>query len=100
MEMESSLTATFPLSKKRLSNNNPDAVGADETIIDRVASFIERFVFLQRKSLYHLIATWCVGTHVHPGFEYYPYLLACSPQPESGKSRLLEVLDLLVFESS
>src|SRR5262249_9434250 len=47
-----------------------------------------------------LTAAWIVGTHLHANFEYYGYLFACSPERGSGKSRLLEVLDLLVANSS
>jgi hypothetical protein len=76
------------------------AAAHQETIIERVATFVERFVFLKTKSLYTLAAAWIVGTHLHAEFEYYGYLFACSPERGSGKSRLLEMLDLLVANSS
>ena len=71
-----------------------------ETVVDQVARFIERFVFLKTKSLYNLIALWVVATHMHRDFEYMGYIFACSPEPQSGKSRLLEVLELLVAQPS
>jgi len=69
-------------------------------IIDKVATFIERFTFLRDKCLYRLIATWVVATHMYKEFEYFGYLFIHSPEWRSGKSRLLEVLDMLVFNSS
>jgi hypothetical protein len=70
------------------------------TIIDRIASFIERFVFLPRQSIYRLLATWVLATYVYKQFEFIGYIFSYSSEPQSGKSRLLEVLDLLVFNSS
>ena len=37
---------------------------------------------------------------MYKSFEYVGYLFIHSPEPQSGKSRLLEILDLLVFNSS
>lgn len=71
-----------------------------ETVVDQLARFIEQFVFLKTKSLYKLLALWVVATHMHAEFEYMGYIFACSPEPQSGKSRLLEVLDLLGAHSS
>jgi hypothetical protein len=78
---------------RQLVAKKPSA-GAD-AVVDRVADFIERFVFLKTKSLYNLLALWVVATHMHAEFEYTGYILACSPEPQCGKSRLLEVLELL-----
>jgi len=72
---------------------------AGSTIIDRVAVFLERFVFLKNKSLYSLIALWVVATYIVEIFEYIAYIFAYSAKPQSGKSRLLEVLHQLVFNS-
>jgi len=62
--------------------------------------FLERFVFFKDKCLYLLIALWIVSTHKSHLFENTGYLFAYSPEPQCGKSRLLEVLDQLVFNSS
>lgn len=69
-------------------------------IVDQIAQFIERFVFIKDKSVYRLLALWVIQTHIYKDFEYVGYIFAHSPEPESGKSRLLEVLDLLVANSS
>jgi len=73
---------------------------SEPTTIDRLIEFLERFVFFKDKCLYLLIALWIVSTHKSHLFEVTGYLFAYSPEPQCGKSRLLEVLDQLVFNSS
>ena len=69
-------------------------------LVDRIACFIERFVFLKDKALYRLLALWIIHTHLVDEFEYTPYLFVHSPERGCGKTCLLSVLDLLVFKSS
>ena len=81
----------------------PDKVsvsGSDGTIVGEVAAFIKRFVLLPDESLYLLVACWVIGTHLHEAVEVFGYLFAYSPEHQSGKTTLLEVLDLLVHNSS
>ena len=73
---------------------------AEGTIIDRVAQFIERFIFLKDSRQYRLLATWTVGTYLVKRFEYFGYLFIYSPEPQCGKSLLLDILDNLVYASS
>lgn len=82
------------------ANQREHSPSSSPTILDSIAHFIERFVFLRQPELYRLIAVWVLATHLHTRFEYMGYLFAHSPEPQSGKSRLLEVLDLLVSNSS
>lgn len=72
----------------------------ETNLVDRIAGFIERFVFIKDPQVYRLLALWVIQTHCYKDFEYTGYIFAHSPEPESGKSRLLEVLDLLVANSS
>jgi hypothetical protein len=65
-----------------------------------VAGFIRRFVFFRDDVIYDLVAAWIITTYLKDLFEYVGYLFAHSPEPQSGKSRLLEILDLLVMDSS
>lgn len=69
-------------------------------LVEKIAALIERFVFIKGKQVYRLLALWVIQTHLYKDFEYTGYIFAYSPEPESGKSRLLEVLDLLVANSS
>jgi hypothetical protein len=61
---------------------------------------VKRFVFLKDPSLYRLLALWIIHTYVVDEFEYTGYIFAHSPEPESGKTRLLEVLEVLIENSS
>jgi uncharacterized protein DUF3631 len=70
------------------------------TTIDKVAQFLEKYVFIRNPKIYRLIAFWIAATYLCKEFEYMGYLFAYSPKPSSGKSRLLEVLDVLVYNSS
>jgi hypothetical protein len=72
----------------------------EKTVVDKVADFIEDFVFIRTPAIYRLIALWIAATHMYEQFEYMGYLFAHSPEPSSGKSRLLEVLDVFVHNSS
>ena len=79
----------------RLERQKPEA-----NIIEEVADFIRRFVFFRHNVLYDLVSAWSITTYLTERFEYSGYLFAHSPEPQSGKSRLLEVLDFLVNNSS
>jgi hypothetical protein len=69
-------------------------------VVDAVAAFVSRFVFLKDEALYLLVATWIIATYLQGDFDYLGYLFAYSPEPQSGKTTLLDVLDLLVASSS
>jgi hypothetical protein len=73
---------------------------AKQGILEEVAEFTRRFVYFPYEEFYLLVAAWIVSTHLTKVFDYAGYLFAWSPEPQSGKSRLLEVLDLLVNNSS
>jgi hypothetical protein len=98
MEMDTEMNETLVLDDKALPAEG--ATQAPSTIIEKVEQFVRRFVFFKDDSLYRLVALWIVATHLHSAFEYTGYLFAYSARPQSGKSRLLEVLDLLVLNSS
>src|SRR5215469_10914965 len=72
----------------------------ESNLVERIAEFIGRFVFIKDKSIYRLLALWVIQTHLYKNFEYTGYIYIHSPEPGSGKSRLLEVLNLLVANSS
>jgi len=70
------------------------------SLVDRIASFVRRFVFLKEASLYHLIALWIIHTYLVECFDFTPYLCVHSPDRGCGKTCLLCTLDVLVFNSS
>ncbi|MGI9102515.1 MAG: DUF3631 domain-containing protein [Terriglobales bacterium] len=66
------------------------------TIVENISAFVERFVFLRDSSEYLLLAAWILATYMCQKFDYTGYVFAYSPEPQSGKTTLLEVLNLLV----
>jgi hypothetical protein len=68
--------------------------------IPGLVTFLKRFVYLEREELYTLLALWIITTYFTDRFEYTGYIFAHSVLPQSGKSRLLELLDKLVQNSS
>lgn len=74
----------------------PDAPLTDALLID-VAAFIRRYVVLSDVQLVAL-ALWVLHTHVIDAAQTTPYISIVSAEKECGKTRLLEVLDLLVAQ--
>jgi hypothetical protein len=64
-------------------------------ILDDVFSFIRRFVFLS-PSQTRVVALWIAHTHAIDAADATAYLAITSAEKESGKTRTLEVSDLLV----
>ena len=65
------------------------------TLLDDVRSMITKYVALTAPQA-DAIALWVAHTHAFEAAETTPYLSATSPEKRSGKTRLLEVLELLV----
>ena len=65
-------------------------------ILDSVEAFIRRFVSLT-KAHARIVALWVVHTYAFDAAECTPYLAINSAEKQSGKTRLLEILRLLVF---
>ena len=76
------------------NSDRPALVGAE--LLDAIEAFIGRFVVLP--SEHYLVATtlWAAHCHALDCFESTPRLSALSPEWGSGKTRLLEILELLV----
>jgi hypothetical protein len=66
-------------------------------LLDGVSRFIRRFVVANDDQTYAL-ALWVAHTHVFAEFGITPYLAITSAEKRSGKTRLLEVVELLVRE--
>jgi hypothetical protein len=63
--------------------------------LGQVVSFLRRYVVLTAEQA-DAIALWVVHTHAFEAAEATPYLAITSAEKESGKTRLLETLELLV----
>lgn len=59
--------------------------------------FLKRFVYLQHNSHYLLIVLWSMTTYLVDQFDETGYLMVYSPEKQSGKTRLLELLDSQVY---
>lgn len=68
-------------------------------LLDDVRSFIRRFCVLPDDHVLVAVTLWSAHTHMVEHFHTTPRLAVLSPEVGSGKTRLLEVLDLLVPES-
>ena len=65
-----------------------------QELFTEVKNFISRYLILPPGGL-PVIAMWSIATWAVAAFDIVPYLLAHSPTRECGKTRLLEVIELL-----
>jgi len=72
----------------------PDVDGAQA--LDDVEAFIRRYVVFGSGAQAVAVALWTAHTHAFAAAEATPYLSVTSPEKRSGKTRLQEVLELLV----
>jgi hypothetical protein len=63
-------------------------------LLDELAGMIHRYVVLAREQA-DAVALWVAHTHALEAASATPYLSITSPEKRSGKTRLLEVLELL-----
>lgn len=64
-------------------------------VLERIVEFLRRYLWTQ--SDHHLVALalWVVHTHLIDEFDVTPYLEITAPEKRCGKTRVLELLDLL-----
>lgn len=68
--------------------------GPQQDVIGEVERFIRQFCILPGAA-YLPLALWTVATHVSDAFGAFPYIALTSPVKRCGKTRVLEVLELL-----
>jgi len=66
-------------------------------LFDDVEAAIRRYCLLPGEHEYVAVTLWVVLTHLLRMFDYAPRLVIRSVEKRSGKSRLLEVIDALVY---
>ena len=93
----SGLTSTNGNPGARLGTVVPDPESAPDLgeLLDELAGFVRRFVVMSEAQA-DAAAVWIVHTHCFDVAEQTPYLAISSVEKRSGKTRLLEVLELLV----
>jgi hypothetical protein len=69
---------------------------AGARVLDAVYAFLGRFVSYPSEHTHIAHALWIVHTHVMEKWESTPRLAFLSPEPASGKTRALEITELLV----
>jgi Protein of unknown function (DUF3631) len=73
----------------------PDSYRVPGDLLDELVQFVRRFVVLDNEQC-DAIALWVLHTHCFAAARRTPYLGITSAEAESGKTRLLEVLERLV----
>lgn len=70
--------------------------GEGAALLDEVAEFIGLFVAFPSPAALVAVVLWVAHAHAVNAFDSTPRLALLSPEPGSGKTRVLEVLELLV----
>lgn len=65
-------------------------------LLDNVETFLGKFVAFPSQAARVAVTVWAAHTHLVDAFDSTPRLALLSPEPGSGKTRTLEVLELLV----
>lgn len=71
-------------------------MGQQKSIVERIAQFIKRFVFLPNEESALVLSLFVIHTWTHHAAYATPYVYLHSPEKQSGKTKALEVLSLLV----
>lgn len=74
-------------------------VDSPAELLNGVASFISRFCAFPDEHCLVAVTLWAAHSHMCEHFHTTPRLAMLSPEPGSGKTRVLEVLDLIVRRS-
>lgn len=70
--------------------------GEIRSILDDVHAFLGRFVIYPSKEAHDAHVLWIAHTHCMDAWESTPRIAFLSPEPKSGKTRALEISELLV----
>ena len=68
------------------------------TLVRNTEKFIRRYLILPPQAVLSL-TLWALATHCFDLFDAFPYLTVTSPTPRCGKTRLLEVMELVVKDA-
>jgi len=66
------------------------------SLLDSICEFLQRYIVFQYPEQPTAIALWVIHAWALDAFDYTPYLHDASPEKQCGKTRLLEVFELLV----
>ncbi|MGW2143203.1 DUF3631 domain-containing protein [Nonomuraea bangladeshensis] len=74
----------------------PEQSGAE--LLDEVKATLQRYVILPTEAAADAVTLWVAATHAVPAWEIATRLFISSPQKRCGKSRLLDIIEALVYE--
>jgi len=95
MGRTSRLELVRPVVEKVLTDTGwGDSEGA--RLLDALEGFLQRFVSYPTKASCSAHALWIVHTHAMDAWDSTPRIAFLSPEPSSGKTRALEVTEVLV----
>jgi hypothetical protein len=80
------------LDERTLQHDEPSG----DLVLQQVHQFLGRFVAFPGKHEHTAAALWAVHCHMMDRWESTPRFACLSPEPGSGKTRVLEILELLV----
>ncbi|MCX4780011.1 DUF3631 domain-containing protein [Streptomyces sp. NBC_01264] len=79
-----------------MSDPKPTVVPIDgAALLDEVEAFHRRFNIFPREAAYVAVVLWDAHAHLIDCFETTPRIAFLSPEPGSGKSRALEIVEIL-----
>jgi hypothetical protein len=88
------------IAKARTENGKakPPKIARDQgaAILDGVFAFLKRFVAYPSEHAHVAHALWIAHAHLMPAWESTPRIAFLSPEPASGKTRSMEISELLV----
>jgi hypothetical protein len=70
--------------------------GETAALLAEIEELLQRFVVFSKGEQVIAVALWVMNIYVYDRWDYVPYLSVFSAEKESGKSRLLNVLELVV----
>lgn len=93
---EAEAAAEAPVGDEEAAEVEPLPNDAVAGLLEQVADTLERYVVLPGEHERDVLALFAAHTWAIDGAHATPYMLVISPEKRSGKSRLLQVLELVV----
>jgi hypothetical protein len=82
-----------------VSDVDPNAPPVDGLeLLDTIDATLRRYVAFPTDAARHAVALWVVHTYLLDSFDSTPRLALLSPEKQSGKTRTLELLELLAWK--
>jgi hypothetical protein len=88
--------ATLARRHRELANGPHARIDRLAEILDALVAHLRRFVWFPRPEQADAVALWVAHTHALDAVEQSPILVVASPVKQSGKSRLLDVIETVV----